>query len=120
LVETPRFQGRTAESVEAWKKVQDVLKKNPTTFYGGPFPEPAPGTEFDDLNPPPTFLVSLDGPIDGYTTDGAGFFGSGGIDRPIGLGAVQCAMEERRHSASCAFGAMGRTRDLMAQLLPSQ
>jgi hypothetical protein len=88
LVVTPRFQGRTAENVEAWKKVQDVLKKNPTTFYGDPFPEPAPGTEFDDLNPPPTFLVSLDGPIDGYTTDGAGFFGSGGIDRPIGLAAT--------------------------------
>ena len=86
LVEIPQFLGRTAESVEAWKKVQEVLEKNPTSFFGGPFPaQPAPGTEFDDLNPRPTFLVSLDGPIDGYTTDGSGFFGSGGIDRPSGL-----------------------------------
>ena len=85
LMESSQFQGRTTESDESWKRVHDFLKKNPNTFFGEPFPEPAPGTEFDDLNPPPTFLVSLDGPIDGYTTDGAGFFGSGGIERPIGL-----------------------------------
>ena len=37
----------------------------------------------EDLNPPPTFLVSLDAPMDGFATDAAGFFGSGGIDHPI-------------------------------------
>ena len=39
----------------------------------------------EDLNPPSTFLVSLDAPLDGYATDAAAFFGSGGIDHPSGL-----------------------------------
>jgi hypothetical protein len=85
LVETQRFLGRTAESIEAWNKGNAALAKDPTTYFGPPLPELAPGTQIEDLNPPPTFLVSLDGPIDGFATDGPGFLGSGGMKRPSGL-----------------------------------
>lgn len=40
---------------------------------------------FDDLSPAPTFLVSLDGPISGYGTDGVAFFGEGGLRHPDGI-----------------------------------
>ena len=39
----------------------------------------------EDLNPPPTFLASLDVPMDGFATDSAAFFGNGGVGRPSGL-----------------------------------
>jgi hypothetical protein len=40
---------------------------------------------FEDKNPPPTFLVSLDKKADGWTTNGSNFFGKGGIISPDGL-----------------------------------
>ena len=39
----------------------------------------------EDLNPPSTFLVSLDAAADGFATDASAFFGSGGIDSPVGI-----------------------------------
>ena len=38
----------------------------------------------EDLNPPPTFLASLDAPMDGFATDASAFFGSGGVDHLLG------------------------------------
>ncbi len=75
LLEKQRFLGRTAEEEGLWAKVK----------AGGKLPDLAPGTSMEDLNPPHTFLVSLDGPISGYATDGAAFFGAGGGANPAGL-----------------------------------
>lgn len=86
LAETQRFLGRTAEDEKAWLGLQGFLKANPTTFLGPPVPDPPPGATMDDLNPPSTFLVSLDAPADGFSTNAATFFGSGGVERPSGLG----------------------------------
>jgi hypothetical protein len=77
LLEKQRFTGRAAEEEALWAKVK----------AGAKVPDLAPGTSMDDLNPPNTFLVSLDGPMDGYATDGAAFFGSGGAQNPSGLHA---------------------------------
>ncbi len=85
LIETQKFLGRTPEDEKAWEQVEAYLKKNPTGFLGGPVPEPGAGATMEDLNPPPTFLVSLDAPMDGFATDASAFFGAGGIDRPSGL-----------------------------------
>jgi len=87
LIEKQNFLGRTAEDEEAWKKVQEFLEKDPSTFFGGPMPPLVPGTSMEDLAPPATFLVSLDGAIDGFATNASEFFGSGGIDHPVGLAA---------------------------------
>jgi Glycosyl hydrolase 36 superfamily, catalytic domain/Glycosyltransferase family 36 len=88
LIETQKFMGWTTESIEAWNKANAALAKDPTTPFGPPLPELAPETQIDDLKPPPTLLFSLDGPIDSFATDGSGFFGSGGIERPSGLSSV--------------------------------
>ena len=75
LLEKQRFLGRTAQDEAIWAQVKAAAK----------LPELAAGASFDDLNPPSTFLVSLDAPMDGYATDGAAFFGAGGGANPAGL-----------------------------------
>jgi len=85
LAETQKFLGRTEEDEKLWAEVQEHLQKKPNDFLGGPLPPPAPRAAMEDLNPPPTFLASLDAPADSYTTDAAAFFGAGGIANPAGL-----------------------------------
>jgi Glycosyl hydrolase 36 superfamily, catalytic domain/Glycosyltransferase family 36 len=85
LVETQKFLGRAPQDTQLWEQVQASLTNDPSGFFGGPVPEPATGTTMEDLNPPPTFLVSLDAPMDGFATDAAAFFGSGGVEHPSGL-----------------------------------
>ena len=84
LLESQKFPGRAPEEEAAWQKVQDALKADPTTFYGAPVPPLPPGASMDDFSPPPTFLVSLDAPADGYATNSTTFF-KGGIDHPLGM-----------------------------------
>lgn len=85
LIETQKFLGRAPEDTQSWEQVQALLTKNSTGFFGGPPPELAPGAAMEDLNPPSTFLASLDAPLDGFATDASAFFGSGGVDHPSGL-----------------------------------
>jgi hypothetical protein len=85
LIETQKFLGRASEDTQSWEQVQASLQQNPSGFFGGPVPELAPGAAMEDLNPPSTFLVSLDAPVDGFATDAKAFFGSGGVERPSGL-----------------------------------
>jgi hypothetical protein len=75
LIEKQRFLGRDPDEQAFWEKMK-AAKTAPDT---------APGASFDDLNPPPTFLISLDGPMDAYATDASAFFGAGGVLRPAGL-----------------------------------
>ncbi len=86
VLETQLFRGRAPEEEESWQKVQAALKANPTGFYGGPVPPLAPGASMDDLQPPSTFLVSLDARADAFATNGTEFF-KGGIDHPLGMSA---------------------------------
>jgi hypothetical protein len=86
LVETQQFQGRSPAEETAWLNVQAKLKANPNQFYGGPVPPLAPGASMDDLNPPSTFLLSLDAPADGLATNGVEFL-KGGVEHPQGMAA---------------------------------
>jgi hypothetical protein len=84
LVETQTFHGRTQQDIEDWKKVEENWKDpsgKPTVQLSG-F---APGAAMEDFNPPSTFLASLDAPMDGFSTDAAGFFGAGGVEHPTGV-----------------------------------
>jgi hypothetical protein len=85
LIETQKFLGRTLADTQSWEQVQALLRKDPSGFFGGPVPDLASEATMEDLNPPNTFLVSLDGPADGFATDASAFFGSGGVDHPSGL-----------------------------------
>jgi len=75
LLDTQNFMGRSAEDERAWARLEAA----------GRAPRLAAGTAIDDLNPPDTFLISLDAPMDGFATDAAAFFGSGGVENPSGL-----------------------------------
>jgi hypothetical protein len=84
LFESQTFRSRAPEEEAAWEKVQSSLKANPTGFYGGPMSALAPGASMEDLSPPPTFLVSLDAPPDGFAANAAKFF-EGGLEHPLGI-----------------------------------
>lgn len=85
LLESKRFLGRDAKEEAAWAKLQAFLRSNPKTLLGGPVEDLANGSAMEDLNPPPTFLVSLDSPADEWSSNGKAFFGEGGVLHPAGL-----------------------------------
>ncbi|MGA2136766.1 MAG: hypothetical protein ABSH50_31130 [Bryobacteraceae bacterium] len=84
LLETKHFTGRAPEEEQLFQRMKAALAKGGNPFLA-PIGEPAPGTDFDDLNPPATFLVSLDAPADGFATDARSFFGAGGAAAPASL-----------------------------------
>ena len=84
LLESKRFTGRDPEEEQLFQRVKTSLATRANPFLA-PIEEPAPEASFDDLNPPSTFLVSLDSPADGFTTDAKSFFGAGVAGQPIGL-----------------------------------
>ncbi|HEY1763585.1 MAG TPA: hypothetical protein VGF85_01600 [Opitutaceae bacterium] len=87
LWESQRFLGRSADDERLWKEVEAYLEKHPEGDLGGPLPAPARGTAMDDLEPPATFLASMDGPVDALSTDAGAFFGTDGkpATMPAGL-----------------------------------
>ncbi len=87
LIDTETFLGRSAEDDQAWEQLEASLRKDPSGFFGGPVGELPRHASMEDLNPPSTFLVSLNAAADGFATDASAFFGSGGIDHPSGLSA---------------------------------
>lgn len=86
LMETKRFLGRAETEEHQFQALVAYLEKNPNPFVTAPFKNLPDQAAFDDLNPPPTFLVSLDGPADAFTANAKVFFGSGGVEHPAGLG----------------------------------
>ena len=84
LLESKQFMGRAPEEEQLFQRMKTSMATRANPFLG-PIEEPAPEASFDDLNPPATFLVSLDAPADGFTTDAKSFFGAGGAGQPIGL-----------------------------------
>jgi len=85
LLETKEFLGRPQADEERWRAMIAYLEKNPNPFVTAPDKNAPKEASFDDLNPPPTFLASLDAPADGFSTGGKDFFGSGGTTHPSGL-----------------------------------
>jgi hypothetical protein len=83
LLETKKFLGRTAQDEHAWQSVNANLKTHSNVFLTAA-QESVPEASFDDLNPPPTFLVSLDS-ASLMKTNAAKFFGAGGVGNPTGL-----------------------------------
>ncbi|MGB9285676.1 MAG: hypothetical protein WCB59_16810, partial [Candidatus Sulfotelmatobacter sp.] len=87
LIDTQAFLGRSAEDDQAWETVEASLRKDPSGFFGGPVGELPHRASMEDLNPPSTFLASLDAAADGFGTNASTFFGGGGIAHPSGLSA---------------------------------
>jgi hypothetical protein len=84
LLESKHFEGRSAQEEAAWARAKAMLRANPNGFTA-PVADLRPGTEFESLDLPQTFLVSLDGPVSGFSSDASAFFGAGGPANPSGL-----------------------------------
>ncbi len=85
LLERKEFLGRTGEDHRLWQAVKDAIAAN--AAQGGlDYAEPLAGTAgMEDLAPPATFLVSLDGQVHAVGTDAHAFFGEGGALQPAGM-----------------------------------
>lgn len=85
LIESKNFNGRDPAEERRFQGVIAHLEKNPDPFLAVPSKEVPKSADFDDSNPPPTFLISLDAAPDGMSSNAKGFFGSGGIERPAAI-----------------------------------
>ena len=85
LLESKQFLGRDAGEERQFQARIAELEKNPGFFLAAPVKNVPREAAFEDLNPPATFLVSLDAPPDHMTTNGKKFFAEGGVTRPAGL-----------------------------------
>lgn len=84
LRESKQFEGRSAEEEAAWQHAKAMLRANPNGFTA-PVAELRPGTDFESVDLPQTFLVSLDEPMSGFSADARAFFGAAGPSNPSGL-----------------------------------
>jgi Glycosyl hydrolase 36 superfamily, catalytic domain/Glycosyltransferase family 36 len=85
LVETKEFLGPDPAEEQRFQAVVARLEKSPNVFLAAPDKKVPKEAAFEDLNPPATFLVSLDAPPSGMSSNGKDFFGSGGAGRPAGM-----------------------------------
>jgi hypothetical protein len=84
VVEHRQFPGRTPQEDAVWQRMRASLSSHPNGFIS-PVQDPPPGAWFESNDAPPTLLFALDGPMNGFSTDGAAFFGAGGPAHPDGL-----------------------------------
>src|SRR5438445_11062643 len=75
LLESKKFLGRSEAEERQFQGTVAYLEKNPNSFLTSPDKNAPKGAAFDDLNPPPTFLVSLDDVAYGITTNVKDFLG---------------------------------------------
>lgn len=85
LLEKKQFIGRDPAEEKQFSGMLAYLEKNTNPFLTVPDKNAPRLASFDDLNPFPTFLVSLDASADGLSTNSKAFFGGGGVDGPDGL-----------------------------------
>ena len=83
LHEVKHFAGHAPEEDAAWKGINAHLKTNPTQFVTA-VPDDTSTTWLDSGNVPSTFLVSLDAPASGLSTDAEAFFGPTGCRKSPG------------------------------------
>ena len=92
LLTRTTFCGWSEQDEQAWAMIEAVISSPDSERLGLSRPPDfkQSGARYEDLTPPPVFLVSLDGPAEGIKTDAAGFFGAGGAEEPDGMGVPFC------------------------------
>lgn len=85
LMETKEFLGPDPAEEQRFQGMVAYLEKNPNAFLAAPDKNAPNDASFEDVNPPSTFLVSLDDAVGGMTTNSKGFFGITGVERPAGI-----------------------------------
>ena len=86
LLESKEFLGPDEAEDRRFQAIVTSIEKTSNVFLTPPFKDAPKDAAFEDLNPPSTFLVSLDAPADAMSSNGKDFFGSGGASNPSGLG----------------------------------
>lgn len=84
LLESKHFNGRSPEEEARWNAVKASLRSGANPFLA-PVADLRPGTDFESLELPQTFLVSLDEEPTGFRSDAVAFFGKGGPANPDGV-----------------------------------
>ncbi|HEX3102922.1 MAG TPA: hypothetical protein VHQ22_00630 [Terriglobales bacterium] len=85
LIERKQFSGRDPAEERQFAATVANLEKGSDPFLTPPGKDAPTLAAFEDLNPPPTFLLSLDAPADGLSANGKVFFGAGGVEHPSSL-----------------------------------
>lgn len=85
LIEKKQFTGRDPAEEREFNDTVANLEKGKDPFLTPPDKDAPKLAAFDDLNPPSTFLLSLDAPADGFSSNGKVFFGRGGAEHPSSL-----------------------------------
>ncbi|NIM95998.1 MAG: hypothetical protein GTO18_20045 [Anaerolineales bacterium] len=88
LLNEKLFHGYSLGERFRWWMAKLVMATIGKRASGGGVYLPVNESYLEDLNPPPTFLISLDEPVDGYSTNGTAFFAEGGVGAPSGLAHV--------------------------------
>jgi hypothetical protein len=87
LLQETKFLGYTSAQKRTWGIAQFLLNTVAKKSTGGALKPPVKEAALEDVNPPAVFLVSLDAPADGMSTDETAFFGAGGLSKPDALSA---------------------------------
>src|SRR5206468_8394055 len=85
LIETKDFTGHDPAEERRFQATVASLEKQADLFLAPPAKDVPKNAGFDDLNPPSTFLISLDGAADGLSSNAKDFFGGGGPNHPGGV-----------------------------------
>lgn len=85
LIEQKQFTERDPAEERQFAATVANLEKGDDPFLTPPDKNAPKLAAFDGLRPPPTFLLSLDSRVDGFSTNGKTFFGSGATEHPSGL-----------------------------------
>nr|MDO8109803.1 hypothetical protein [Candidatus Sigynarchaeota archaeon] len=81
---TSKFTGFSAGEKLNWSILNLLYATVAKRITGGAVKSPVKEAKLEDLEPPKSFLVSLDGPVTGMAIDAREFFGSGGTQMPTG------------------------------------
>ncbi|MCK5240056.1 MAG: hypothetical protein KAR33_10935, partial [Candidatus Thorarchaeota archaeon] len=85
LRDVTQFTGEPFGARLRWRVTRFLLHFIGKEITGGPIKFPTKEAVLEDLSPPPVFLVSLDAPYDGCSSNATAFFGDGGIADPDGI-----------------------------------
>jgi hypothetical protein len=85
LLNRNSFPGRDPNEERQFQKMLSSVEENSNPFLAPLSKDVPKNASFDDLNPPPTFLASLDAPPDSMSSNAKDFFGSSGVEHPTGI-----------------------------------
>ncbi len=85
ILATKHFKGIAVKNKLQWMIFNFFMATLFKKVSGGSVKVPVKEAALEDFAPPPTFLVSLDAPADGLSTNPAIFFGNDNIQSPVGI-----------------------------------